>query len=207
MTQAHVAVVARSNRAPAFAHCGGSADLEAICLHCLQKNPGAGYPSTRALADDLGRFLEGRAVSVRKLNVFQRTTHWARRRTEVAIAAGFAVAVLAVGLATSLWLWRRAKRAHRKRQISRFLNGTCSPPPTPVWNPDRTRPMSAFRHCWRMPRQNSIATSTCNPQRVQGWTGHRPRYFGLGLWHQAYARLVRPMPMHAATCLRMRRWC
>ena len=39
------------------------------------------YASGRELADDLNRYLEGRAVRARPLNVAQRAARWARRST------------------------------------------------------------------------------------------------------------------------------
>jgi urea transport system substrate-binding protein len=41
------------------------AELEAICLRCLEKSPGRRYPTAAALADDLHRFLDGAAVGPR----------------------------------------------------------------------------------------------------------------------------------------------
>lgn len=72
-------------------------DLEAICLHCLRKRPIERYISARAVADDLGRFLEGRQVRVRPLNTWQRAWRWASREPQVATASILVLIVLGAG--------------------------------------------------------------------------------------------------------------
>ncbi len=84
-------------------------DLEAICLRCLAKEPGNRYPSAGALADDLGRFLEGRAVSVRPLSPAQRMYRWARREPRLAGAIGLGVLALVAGLGLALIQRERAE--------------------------------------------------------------------------------------------------
>ena len=85
------------------------ADLEAICLKCLRKDPAERYPDARALADDLGRFLEGRAVSVRPLNALQRMGRWAQREPRLAGAVLFALLALVGGVIASSLQSRRAE--------------------------------------------------------------------------------------------------
>lgn len=50
------------------------ADLETICLKCLEKPVSARYANAEELADDLERYLNGEAISVRSFNIFDRLT-------------------------------------------------------------------------------------------------------------------------------------
>jgi serine/threonine protein kinase len=77
-------------------------DLEAICRHCLAKQPGLRYPGARELAEDLGRYLDDREVTVRRPPVLQRMLRRARREPrEVLILALLGLLVLALGVLLS----------------------------------------------------------------------------------------------------------
>ncbi|TAN07410.1 MAG: serine/threonine protein kinase [Rhodanobacteraceae bacterium] len=54
-------------------------DLEAIICKCLYKDAVQRYQTARALHEDLTRFLEGRLVHARRLNLLQRGLHWMLR--------------------------------------------------------------------------------------------------------------------------------
>jgi serine/threonine-protein kinase len=61
---------------PRLLNRGVDADLEMICLKCIQKEPELRYRSARALAADLDAYLHGEALSVRSgrlASVFNRT--------------------------------------------------------------------------------------------------------------------------------------
>jgi WD40 repeat protein len=101
-------------------------DLEAITLHCLEKEPGRRYPSALALAEDLERFREGKQVGARPLGTAGRLARWARRHPALAAALA-AVALLlvtitaaSVGLAVHFVDQERVQRnlVHEKTSLA-----------------------------------------------------------------------------------------
>ncbi|MBS0430898.1 MAG: protein kinase [Proteobacteria bacterium] len=83
-------------------------DLEAIVTCCLRRDPAGRYPTARALAEDLARYVEGRPVQARPLNAAQRFSRWSRREPKVAVSLACAILVLVIGLIATTTQLRRA---------------------------------------------------------------------------------------------------
>ncbi len=76
------------------------ADLETICLKCLEKAQARRYATALALAEDLRRFQAGEAIQARPAGRLERGWKWARRRpAQAALAAvsGLALVVMLIG--------------------------------------------------------------------------------------------------------------
>jgi WD40 repeat protein/tRNA A-37 threonylcarbamoyl transferase component Bud32 len=73
------------------------ADLETICLKCLEKEPADRYGSAAVLAEDLRRWLAGEVIQARRVPAAVRLLKWARRQPTLAALA--VLLVLTVGLA------------------------------------------------------------------------------------------------------------
>ncbi|MEZ4401551.1 MAG: serine/threonine-protein kinase [Kofleriaceae bacterium] len=92
-------------------------DLEAIVMKCLEKDRADRYDSARALADDLGRFLDGAPVEARgTTSLGYRLRKAARRHWRPLVAAGVIAIVVAVALGFSI---RERRAAGRRAQLAR----------------------------------------------------------------------------------------
>lgn len=94
------------------------ADLETVTTRCLEKEPSRRYPSARALAEDLGRFLEGEPILARPVGPVRRLARRARRHPVFSTFAVTAPAALLV--LTGLWLSARWTAAERARLAGRL---------------------------------------------------------------------------------------
>jgi len=90
------------------------ADLETVSLKCLEKEPGKRYATAQLLAEELGRFLEGKPVLARPVGRMAKAGRWCRRNPRLAMATGAALVSLLIGLTGVTWQWRQAEsqRAH-----------------------------------------------------------------------------------------------
>ena len=91
-------------------------DLEAITLHCLQKEPNRRYPSALALAEDLQRFREGKQVAARPVGSGARLARACRRRPLVALLLGLLTTSFFGGMAGVAWKWLEA---NEQRDLAR----------------------------------------------------------------------------------------
>jgi tetratricopeptide (TPR) repeat protein len=77
-------------------------DIETICLKCLEKDPRRRYASAQAVAEELGRFLDGRPILARPPGAAGMLWRWFRRKPSHAALIG-AVALSLLAAASLGW--------------------------------------------------------------------------------------------------------
>ena len=83
--------------------------LEAVCLKAMAPEPEDRYPSPRALADDLDRWIADEPVTAWREPFSRRARRWARENRTKVTAAAVALVVGVLGLSAVLAVQTRAK--------------------------------------------------------------------------------------------------
>jgi WD40 repeat protein len=97
-------------------------DLETICLKCLEKDPDKRYPNAEVLADEFGRFLEGKPILARPVGPLGKTWRWGQRNPLLASATSATVLSLVIGLAGASWQWRRAEMERQRAEAQAYIS-------------------------------------------------------------------------------------
>ena len=73
-------------------------DLEIVCAKCLERDPKARYFSAANVAEDLERWLEGRAIIARRISATQRVWRWSKRKPVFATMLAATVGLTALNV-------------------------------------------------------------------------------------------------------------
>ena len=100
-------------------------DLETIVLKCLEKDPLGRYLTAETLADDLGRFLEGRPIRARRIGPHEVAWRWCKRHRPWPLTLLMFVLTMRAGVAGITWQWSvaRAERTRAEANLGRVVEG------------------------------------------------------------------------------------
>jgi eukaryotic-like serine/threonine-protein kinase len=84
-------------------------DLETLVLKCLSKEPEQRYPSARALAEDLGRYLDGEPILGRRPSLLHRLRRLARKHRPLVAVSGVSLAGMLLLATFGVRAWLEAR--------------------------------------------------------------------------------------------------
>jgi serine/threonine protein kinase len=97
------------------------ADLETICLKCLQKEPAKRYTNCFQLAEDLHRFLAGEPILARPIGRRERLWRWCKRNPKLAISSAAILVMLVSGCIGSTWAALTIASERNQKEAERRL--------------------------------------------------------------------------------------
>jgi WD40 repeat protein/predicted Ser/Thr protein kinase len=100
---------------------GVPADLETLCLKCLEKEPARRYQTAQALVEDLNRFLRHEPILAHPVGPAEKLWRWCRRKPVVAsLGITTLILLLAVAVGSPLAIYRvnRERQRAEKGELS-----------------------------------------------------------------------------------------
>ncbi len=94
-------------------------DLATIIAKAMSKDPARRYETAWHMADDLGRFLEGRPVLARPSGPAARVLRWCRRKPIIAVLTAALALASVAGAAGVAWSWRDALKQRQEAERQR----------------------------------------------------------------------------------------